>query len=64
MQETLDGFQQKQLQGDLGRGRSAMDESKFNKFNHIMEIVSGFYKNRMFPIYKFLEQTMLIFFNF
>jgi hypothetical protein len=62
MQEKLDGLQQKQLQGDLARGWNAFDKMKFNKFNHInMEIVSGFCKNKMFPIYKFLEQSMLIF---
>jgi hypothetical protein len=58
----LDGLQQKQLQGDLARGRNAINKSNFNKFDHInMEIVLGFCKNKMFPIYKFLEQSMLIF---
>ncbi len=62
MQEKLDGLQQKQLQGDLARGRNAINKSKFNEFNHInTEIVLGFCKNKMFPIYKFLEQSMLIF---
>jgi hypothetical protein len=62
MQEKLDGLQQKQLQGDLARGRNAINKLKFNKLAHInMEIVSGFCKNKMFPIYKFLEQSMLIF---
>ncbi len=62
MQEKLDGFQQKQLQGDLVRGGDAMKKSKLNKFDHInMEIVLWFCKNKMFPIYKFLEQSMLIF---
>ncbi len=62
MQEKLDGLQQKQLQGDLARERNAINKSKFNKFDHIhMEIVLQFYKNKMFPIYKFLEQSMLIF---
>ncbi len=43
MQEKLDGLQQKQLQGDLARGRNAINKSKFNKFDHIkMEIVLGF----------------------
>jgi hypothetical protein len=61
-QEKLDRFQLKQLQGDLARGRNAINKSKFNKFDHInMEIVSGFCKNKMFPIYKFLEQSMSIF---
>jgi hypothetical protein len=33
-----------------------------NKFdNIIMEIVLGFCKNKMLPIYKFLEQSMLIY---
>jgi hypothetical protein len=62
MQEKLDSLQQKKLQGDLGRGRNAMKKTKFNKFNHInMMIVLAFCKNRMFPIYKFLEPSMLIF---
>ncbi len=62
MQEKLDTLQQKQLQGDLARGRNAINKSKFNKFDHInMEIFSGFCKNEMSPIYKFLEQSMLIF---
>ncbi len=62
MQEKLNSLQQKQLQGDLARGRNAINKSKFNKFDHInMEIILGFCKNKMFPIYKFLEQSMLIF---
>jgi hypothetical protein len=62
MQEKLDSLQQKQLQGDLARGRNAINKSKFNKVDHInMEIVLGLCKNKMFPIYKFLEQSMLIF---
>jgi hypothetical protein len=35
MQEKLDGLQQKQLQGDLARGRNAINKSMFNKFDHI-----------------------------
>jgi hypothetical protein len=62
MQEKLDSLQQKQLLGDLGRGRNTMNRSKFNKFDHInMEIVLGLCKNRMFSIYKFLEASILIF---
>jgi hypothetical protein len=62
MQEKLDGLQQKQLLWDLARRRNAINKLKFNKFDHInMEIISGFQKNKMFPIYKFLEQSMLIF---
>jgi hypothetical protein len=62
VQEKLDGLQQKQLQGNLARGRNAFNKSKFNKFDHMnMEIVLGFCKNKIFPIYKFLEQSMLIF---
>jgi hypothetical protein len=62
MQEKLDSLQQKQSQGDLARGKNAINKSNVNKFDHInMEIVSGFCKNKMFPIYKFLEQSMLIF---
>jgi hypothetical protein len=62
MQEKLDGLQQKQLQRYLAMGRNTINKSNFNKFNHInMEIVSGFCKNKMFPIYKFHEQSMLIF---
>ncbi len=62
MQEKLDGLQQNQLQGDLARGRNTINKSKFNKFDHInMKIISGFCKNKMFSIYKLLEQSMLIF---
>jgi hypothetical protein len=62
MQEKLDILQQKQLQGDLCRGRNSIKKSNFNKFDHAnMEIVLGFCKNEMFPIYKFLEQSMLIY---
>ncbi len=62
MQEKLDGLQQKQLQGDLARGRNAMKKSKFSKFEHCnMEVISNFCKKRMFPVYKFLEQSMLIY---
>jgi hypothetical protein len=35
---------------------------KFNKFDHVnMEIVLGFCLNKMFPIYKFLEQSIILF---
>jgi hypothetical protein len=62
MQEKLDGLQQKHLQGEMGRGRNAMNKTKFNKFDHInMETVSLFCKNRLFPIYKFIELPMLNF---
>jgi hypothetical protein len=58
----LDKLQQKQLQGDMARGRNAMNKSKLNKFDHVnMEVVSGFCKHKMFPIYKFHEQSMLIY---
>ena len=62
MQEKLDILQQKQLQRDLGRGRNSINKSKFNKFDHInMETVLGFCKNKMFPVYKFLDHSMLIY---
>jgi hypothetical protein len=62
MQEKFNGLQQKQLQGDLAMGRKAINKSKFNKFDHInMKFFAGFGKNKLFPIYKFLEQSMLIF---
>ncbi len=62
MQEKLDGLQQEQLQGDLARGRNAMKKSKFSKFEHCnMEVVLTFCKKRMFPVYKFLEESMLIY---
>jgi hypothetical protein len=62
MQEKLDGLEQKQLQGDLSRGRNAMKKSKNSKFNHCnMEVISTFCKKRMFSVYKFLEQSMLIY---
>jgi hypothetical protein len=62
MQEKLDILQQKQLQRDLGRGRNSINKSKFNKFDHInMETVLGFCKNKMFPIYKFLDHSILIY---
>ncbi len=62
MQEKLDGLQQKQLQVDLARGRNAMKKSKFSKFKHCnMEVVLTFCKKMMFPVYEFLEQSMLIY---
>jgi hypothetical protein len=64
MQEKLDGLQQKQLQGDLVRGRNTINKLKFHKFDHInMEIDLEFCKNKIFPIYKFLKQSMLIYFG-
>jgi hypothetical protein len=33
MQEKLDGLQQKQLQGDLARGRNAITNNKFDHIN-------------------------------
>ncbi len=48
MQEKFDGLQQKQLQGDMARGRNAMNKSKFNKFGHVnMENVLGFCKTHL-----------------
>jgi hypothetical protein len=62
MQEKLDRLQQKQLQGDLARGRNAMKKLKFSKFKHCnIEVVLTFCKKRMFPFHKFLEQSMLIY---
>jgi hypothetical protein len=61
-QEKLDGLQQKQLQGDLARGRNAIKKSKFSKFKHCnMEVITNFCKKWMFPVYKFFEQSMLIY---
>jgi hypothetical protein len=62
MREKLDRLQQKQLQGDMARGRNTMNKSKFNKFDQVnMEIVLEFCKNKMFPIFKFLEQSIMIY---
>ncbi len=62
MREKLDGLQQKHLQGDLAMGRNVMKKSKFSKFKHCnMEVVLNFCKKRMFPVYKFLEQSMSIY---
>jgi hypothetical protein len=45
-----------------GKRQERNNKSKFNKFDHVnMEVVSGFCRNKMFPIYKFLEQSMLIY---
>ena len=64
MQEKLDSLQQRQLHGDIGKGINAIMKLKFNKFDHInVDIVLGFCKNKMFLIYKFLDQSMLIFFR-
>ncbi len=42
MQDKLDSLQQKQLQGDMDRGRNALNKLRFNKFDHInMEIIFG-----------------------
>ncbi len=62
MQEKLDGLQQKQLQGDLARGRNVMKKLKFSEFEHCnMEVVLAFCKKWMFPVYKSLKQSMLIY---
>ncbi len=62
MQEKLDGLKQKQLQEDIGKGRNTLNKSRLNKIDHInMEIVLEFCKNKMFPINKFLELSLLIF---
>ncbi len=58
----MDGLQQKQLQGDLARGRNAMKKSTFSKFEHCnMEAILNFCKKRMFLVYKFLDQSILIY---
>jgi hypothetical protein len=45
--------------------KECIDKSRLNKFDHNnIEIVLGFCKNKMFPIYRFLEPSMLIFLLF
>jgi hypothetical protein len=39
-----------------------MNKPKFNKFDHVnMEVILGFCKNKMFPIYKLLDQPMMMY---
>ncbi len=45
-----------------GKRQEHNEQIKVHKFHHvIMKVVLGFCKNKMFPINKFLEQSMLIY---
>jgi hypothetical protein len=61
--EMMDNLQQKQLEGSLyKKGRNSLNKSGFDKFNHSnSKIILTFCKNRLFPTYKFIEPSMLIF---
>ncbi len=62
-QEMLEDLQQKQLEGSFyKKGRNSLNTSGFDKFNHSnSKIISTFCKNRLFPTYKFIKPSMLIF---
>ena len=64
LRAKLDDVQMRQLQRDVYQGRNAVNKGseRFSKFDHSnSEIITGFYKNRLFPLYKFLDPSMLLF---
>jgi hypothetical protein len=45
-----------------GKRQECNEQIKIHKFDHKnMEVILGFCKNKMSPIHKFLEQSMLIY---
>jgi hypothetical protein len=64
LRANLDNMQMRQLQRDVYQGRNTVSRGneRLGKFDHSnSEIITGFCKNRLFPLYKFLEPSMLLF---
>jgi hypothetical protein len=61
--EKLDKIQSKLLSGDMNaRGCNSVNKQEYDRYDHCnADIVSGFCKSRMFPQYKFLEPSYMIF---
>ena len=61
--EKLDRIQSKLLSGDVNaRGLNSVNEQEYDRYDHCnADIVSGFCKSIMFPQYKFLEPSYMIF---
>ena len=64
LRAKLDDVQMRQLQWDVYQGRNTVSKGseRFSKFDQSnSEIITGFCKNRLFPLYKFLDPSMLLF---
>ena len=64
LRAKLGDMQMRQLQRDMYRERNAVNKrsERFSKFDHSnSEIITRFYKNRLFPLYKLLDPSMLLF---
>jgi len=61
--EKLDRIQSKLLSGDVNaRGRNSVNMQEYDRYDHCnADIVSGFSMSIMFPQYKFLEPSHMIF---
>jgi hypothetical protein len=61
--EKLDRIQSKFLSGDENaRGQNSVNKHEYDRYDHCnADIVSGFCKSIMFPQYKFLEPSYMIF---
>jgi hypothetical protein len=61
--EKLARIQSKLLSGDVNaRGHNSVNKQEYDKYDHCnADIVSGFCKSIMFPQYKFLEPSYMIF---
>jgi len=61
--EKLDRIQSKLLSGDANaRGRNSVIKQEYDRYDHCnADIVSEFCKSIMFPQYKFLEPSYMIF---
>jgi len=61
--EKLDRIQSKLLSRDVNiRGRNSVNKQEYDRYDHWnADFVSGFCKSIMFPQYKFLEPSYMIF---
>ncbi len=61
--EKLDRIQSKLLSGDVNdRGRNSVNKQEYDRYDHCnADIVPGFCKSIMFPHYKFLEPSYMMF---
>jgi hypothetical protein len=59
----LDAVQKQVISGEIRwRGRNKMNKQSFDRYQHSNgDIVSSFCKNRMFPQYKFLQPSYVMF---
>ena len=61
--EKLDRIQSNLLSGDVNAtGRNSVNKQEYDRYDHCnADIISGFCKSIMFPQYKFLEPSYMLF---